>query len=289
MITFFTAPKPFRGSIDIIQRNAISSWKELDPNLQVILFGDEYGIEETAKDLHVEHVPHIRCTEYGTPRVDELFSQALQRSELSLLCFINCDIILQRDFIRAARILSARDGLALMLGECEELEIDELVDFKCSEWDTRLAACPAGTHGSRGPFAMDYLLFTRGLFDQLPPFAVGRARYDNWLVWQALQSGAEVIDATGCVEAIHQAHHYAHIPGGFRGTRWGIEARHNKRLSGFWLSYVRIYGLFDATHRLTTRGIEKMPSRNGFTRQLWVRLKLFLSERLNGTFKQKYL
>ncbi len=33
MITIFAIPKPFKGHIDVIQRNAIQSWTKLSPLL----------------------------------------------------------------------------------------------------------------------------------------------------------------------------------------------------------------------------------------------------------------
>jgi len=50
MITFFTTPKPFRGHIGVIQRNAIESWKRIHPSAEVILFGDEEGAAEAARE-----------------------------------------------------------------------------------------------------------------------------------------------------------------------------------------------------------------------------------------------
>jgi len=50
MITFFTTPKPFRGHIGVIQRNAIHSWKLVHPEAEVILFGNEEGAAEVARE-----------------------------------------------------------------------------------------------------------------------------------------------------------------------------------------------------------------------------------------------
>ena len=48
MLTFFTTAKPFKGHSAIIQRNALKSWTLLDPDIEVILFGDEEGAAEVA-------------------------------------------------------------------------------------------------------------------------------------------------------------------------------------------------------------------------------------------------
>ena len=65
MITLFTCPKPFRGHIGIIQRNAIKSWTLLKPKPEIILIGDEEGILEVCKELDLIHIPTIEKNEFG--------------------------------------------------------------------------------------------------------------------------------------------------------------------------------------------------------------------------------
>src|ERR1700690_1468876 len=101
MITFFTSPKPFRGHIDVIQRNAIESWKRVHPSAEVILFGHEEGVGKAAGELGVRHVPHVKRNSFGTPYLAALVDGAQALTGNSLLCYINCDIILLPDF-RAA-------------------------------------------------------------------------------------------------------------------------------------------------------------------------------------------
>jgi hypothetical protein len=52
-------------------------------------------------------------------------------------------------------------------------------------------------------------LYKRGTLGGIPPFAVGRTAYDNWLVWAAMERwGMTVIDATETITAIHINHSY---------------------------------------------------------------------------------
>jgi hypothetical protein len=67
MITIFSVPKPFTGHIAIIQENAIKSWMQLDPEIEIILYGDEEGIEEICEKYDLIHVNNIKKNEYGTP------------------------------------------------------------------------------------------------------------------------------------------------------------------------------------------------------------------------------
>src|SRR5271167_1840918 len=102
MITFFTTPKPFVGHIGVIQRNAIESWKRVHPTAEVLLFGDEQGAADTARELGIRHIPEVKRNAHGTKFLSPIFDGAQDLARHNLLCYINCDIILLSDFRAAA-------------------------------------------------------------------------------------------------------------------------------------------------------------------------------------------
>jgi len=278
MFTIFSAPKAFVGQVGVIQRNAIASWLRLTPDLQVLLFGNEPGTKEAARELHVDHVPSIRCNEYGTPLVDDVFEQAHHKAAHDLLCYVNSDIILMNDLTEAASAVSRLARPAVLVGQSIEIDLHTPLEFSDADWGARLRRKAKTVGISRGPFAMDYFLFTRGLFETIPPFALGRARYDNWLIWRARRARAMVIDATGSVCAIHQRHDYSHLVGGKRQAYHGPEARRNQKLAGKWC-YLHLYSPIDATHFLSPEGIHHRPVRFALLRQLWLRCSSYVRER----------
>src|SRR5258708_10192086 len=99
MLTLFAIPKNFRGPIATIQRNAIASWTRLTPRPEIMLFGDEEGAAETARDLGLRHFPEVARNECGTPLLGDLFRQAEQHPSTPLLAYVNADIILTAAFI----------------------------------------------------------------------------------------------------------------------------------------------------------------------------------------------
>src|SRR3954451_15265372 len=101
VLTLFTVPKPFRGRIADIQRNAIESWRALDPDVQIILIGDEFGVLEAALEAGVEHVGELAVNERGTPRLDSAFARVESAARHPLWCFVNADIVLLDDFLPA--------------------------------------------------------------------------------------------------------------------------------------------------------------------------------------------
>src|SRR5262245_24272757 len=72
MLSILAFPKPFRGHIATIQRNAISSWTRLRPQCDIFLFGDDEGTAEVAKEFGVCHVPEMARNEYGTPLLSDV-------------------------------------------------------------------------------------------------------------------------------------------------------------------------------------------------------------------------
>jgi hypothetical protein len=79
MLTFFTTAKPFRGHSETIQRNALKSWTLLGADVEGILFGDDEGAADTARDLGIRHEPHVERSEYGAKR-STICSQRRARS-----------------------------------------------------------------------------------------------------------------------------------------------------------------------------------------------------------------
>lgn len=248
MITFFTVPKAFEGHVGVIQRNAVASWLRLAAGVQVLVLGDEPGVEEAARDLGAEHVGAVARNEHGTPVIDSAFALARARARNDLLCFANADIVLLSDLANAAGRLRGRRFLAI--GESWDARIDEPFAFEPG-WEERVRALPGR---KRGAGAIDYFLFSDDVFREVLPFAVGRPPFDNWLVWRARAEGALVVDATRSVHAIHQSHDYGHVRGGFDETRRGAEAHANWVLAG---GKSRIYTRFDATHLLTPTGLRR--------------------------------
>lgn len=86
MLTFFTTAKPFLGHADIMQRNALKSWTLVHPDAEVILFGDEHGAAEVARELRIRHERHIERSVLGTKRLDYLFSMARAIARHDVLC-----------------------------------------------------------------------------------------------------------------------------------------------------------------------------------------------------------
>jgi hypothetical protein len=130
MLTIFTAPKPFQGLIDVIQRNAIGSWKQIDPNVEIFLIGEEDGIAEAAEQMGVQHFPDVGKNEHGTPLVSSIFEIAREHSRHANLCFVNADIIFLDDLLESVERFSQKFDQFLVVGQRWDLAIDTLIRFE---------------------------------------------------------------------------------------------------------------------------------------------------------------
>jgi hypothetical protein len=244
VLTIFSVPKPFEGRIGEIQRRALASWTALGNDVQVLLLGDEAGTAEAAHEAGAEHVAELARTEHGTPRLDAAFAAAGRAARHRLRCFVNADVIVFDDLPRAASLVAGQAERFLIVGRTVDLE------------DARTREEAVASRGRRrGAAALDYFVFPAGLYTDVPPFAIGRACFDNWLVWRARRD-AIVVDATADVVAVHQRHDYAHVDGGKEEAYYGVEAARNLELAG---GKSRLYTLHDASHVLRDGRLRRNP------------------------------
>jgi len=256
-LTLFALPKRFQGPNGVIQRNAIKSWTLLRPRPEIILFGDDEGTPEVAREFSVGHVARIERNEYGTPLINDLFEQAQRLATHEVLCYINADIILMSDLTEAIRSVVDRIRRFLFVGRRWDTDINQLLDFSAG-WENKLRSYVLSRGSLYSPAGIDYFAFSRGIWGEIPPFAIGRTIWDNWLIYRARSRGVPVIDATDAVIAVHQDHDYLHVTSSV-GDAWsGPEARRNLELAG---GEGHIFTLLDATHKLTHRGIRRALNR----------------------------
>ena len=250
VITILAMPKPFRGRIGIIQRNAITSWTMLRPRPEIYLFGEEEGVAEIASELRINHLHDIARNEFGTPLLDDLLRRAREFVRTPLLCYVNSDIILLQEFVDAVSTIRVQFPKFLGVAHRLNIELTEALDFaEGGETVLRSKILPLGTPGN--PTAIDVFVFPPDLYQQVPPFAIGRAWFDQWLIKDALRQRIPVVDMTQVTRAIHQNHDYGHIAGGQQGAYGGEEARRSLAIYG---GVPHAFTLLDVTHELLPNG-----------------------------------
>jgi hypothetical protein len=255
LITLFSAPKAFDDPrIALIQRNAIASWTRL-PDAEVILLGDEAGLAQAARGLGVRHCPEVRRSAAGTPLISSMFDLTRRSSDSPLLAIVNTDIVLFPDLIDAARRVASRREHFVLMGRRWDLNVTASLDF-ATGWESRLRETARTSGSLHRPAGSDYFVFPRSCYTELPDFTIGRAGWDNWMIYHARRRRWPAIDATQDVMIVHQNHDYAHLPGG-RPHYDHPETLENIRLAGG--RAMTRFTLLDADRWLVNGEIRRWP------------------------------
>lgn len=217
MLTLFSSPKAFTGPIARIQRNAIGSWARLRPHLEIVLLGDEPGTADHAAEFGLQHLPSIGCSASGAPLLDDVIARMRRTARHRVLGWVNADVILMDDLLDAVAPLTQVKSRFLMVAGRVDLRIDDVLDLN-NGWQDDLRRRQAGAGARPGLHGSDLFVFSEDLFAAVPPLAVGRGYWDNWLMYAARQRGAILVNATPSVTAIHQTHDYAHLVSGAGAT-----------------------------------------------------------------------
>lgn len=256
-IAIFTLPKPFTDPhIDLIQRNAIRSWAALGSHVDLILMGNEDGIEKAAQDLGVQHYGDIRKNDQGTPLLSDAFRAAGELSAAEIIVYCNCDVILLNDLVASLECVQSSDAVESFVAFGRRIDLDVKTEIDFSDQNEIISLLDeVEKRGSLAPVVCkEYFAFTRDQFCDLPDFAVGRGNWDNWMLAHAKSIGLPVVDFSEMVKAVHQSHDYSHV----RKSRLqvyvsGQEAKQNQKLAGGR----NVIGGSTGTWCLTANGLKK--------------------------------
>ena len=237
MLTLFTTPKAFLGHTGVIQTNAIRSWTLLRPRPEIILFGNEDGTARLCGELDLVHAPDLLCNGRGTPLLSDLFEKAERLASRSLLCYTNADIILLSDFMEMVKLAGEWGGSQVLVARRWDADVGEPLNFCDPRWE-KLLKTRVSESGKRQIGGIDYFVFPRGLYQNVPPFAIGRDFWDDWLCWEARRRGARLVDATAMTMAVHQNHPFGMTTEDRRTAR-KEEVEANWKLNGGWQYCVR--------------------------------------------------
>jgi len=254
MLTLFTTAKAFTGHSEMIQRNALQSWKRLHPEIEIILFGDDEGAAEISRELGLRHEPYVERNEFGTKRIDYIFRRAQEIARHEVLCYSNCDMIYTQEFRAALESVEAEFAKFLMVGRRWDTDITAPLDFASPQWETDAVSLARGKGVKQPGYSVDYFAFRRGLYYKMPELVIGRVWWDHWLVWKARMESAAIVDVSERVTAVHQNHGYGYHPAGAKGVWTDEQAMRNwNNAGGRW----HLFTIDDATHILDTNGMRR--------------------------------
>ncbi len=214
------------------------------------MLGEEAGLADVAKELGVKHLRNVARNVSGTPLISSMFQLAREHSNSDLLCIINADMILLHDFVQAAKQTAKLKEKFVLLSQRWDLDVTQSIDFT-EGWQNRLSSIVHGQGSLHRPAGSDFFLFPKNCYTHIPDFTIGRAGWDNWMIYKARKEHWPVIDCTPSVTIVHQNHDYSHLPGG-KPHYEHPDTNENIRLAGGEAN-VR-YTIVDATHQLAAGG-----------------------------------
>ena len=250
MLTLFSTPKAFKGHAGVIQRNAIESWTKLEPRPEIILLGNDEGAAEVARDFGLRHLPNVATNDHGTPLLSDLFRQAEAAATTPYMCYVNADIILLGDFLRAAETVQRRFPKSLLVSKRINLDIAERLNFD-APWEEAIKQRASATGKDEHYSGIDVFVFPKGMYPRIPDFAIGRVWFDHWLIKAVREQKLPVVDASLVAPLLHQNHDYGHVAGGKEQVWRGQEAERNFKLYG---GVEHAYTLLDVTHEVSPGG-----------------------------------
>lgn len=204
LLQIISTCKPFVGDDARRQRNAIRSWLRLVQPDEIVLVGDDDGVEEICREFGMTFRPVVDRVDGRLPSLASLVTDEFATST-EFLCLVNADILLPPALITALEKTRASLDDFLLTGERwgvtldAELTNDELDGPQFYEEARTVGRLP-------GPHWIDYFVFPPTLLSPVPPLAVAGYLWDHWIVGRALEKGAAVVDATNFVTAVHQDH-----------------------------------------------------------------------------------
>jgi hypothetical protein len=154
------------------------------------------------------------------PYVDDWFREGVRRSSSNYVCFLNGDIILSANWLRRAKqIFRWMDGRSIVvIGRRINFYLNPTYFNNLSFGKTLLREIDVMVNQSKHfveiPYAIDTFLFQIDHMswnpDRVPPFLMGRPRWDNWLVGYL-----NVVCDTITVGLNPPVYHIKHKPNGF--------------------------------------------------------------------------
>jgi len=253
VLTLFTAPKPFTDPhISRIQENTLRNWRALGDDIEVVVIGDEPGIAEVCHSLGIRHLPDVRCNQKGTPLISSIFDLARGVNDSPFLAYFNADILILPGLIESLEIIANEKKQFLAVGQRWDLDVEEPLSF-VGGWDEELRKKVRENGKLHGQTGSDYFMYPRECFKDIPDFAVGRAGWDNWMIFHARWQHWAVVDLSEAVTIVHQNHDYGHLPGGIKHF-YQPETAENVRMAG---GRRTIFKLSDATHEVKDASLNR--------------------------------
>lgn len=230
MITILSSPKAFIGSDGNNQINAIKSWINIHPEIEIILYGKSEGAAQVCNNFGIKYCPDIESNSFNLPYFNAIVNHAAVNAKYEIQMYLNCDVLINNAVIKFMKSFPFK-GKFLIVGQRIDLDRGINLNMENGGWLDELRRLvnrgKANLHGVTGK---DYFIFPRGMWYNLMPLIIGRGSYDSALIAFCLRKKIPVIDATQIIPAIHLFHGYQIIKGNNKNVTQDHYADQNRKL-----------------------------------------------------------
>ena len=219
LLTIFTTFKDPKGvnatHHEFAHRLAVANWASFIPQIRPVLFASDLDsvLSKLAKESGWDVLPMVRMNSHKTPFLRDMYRDAFNRSNSTFYGFANGDLLFDNSLIRTLIVvrnnMNSIQNNVLMVGQRTNVFVHDYSTAAGSEFaKTNLKDLST----SRGRFdcacAIDYFFLSRSTtcslrWNDFADVVIGRARYDNYFLTQAINHGVHTIDVTKTCLAVH--------------------------------------------------------------------------------------
>lgn len=209
-ITICSWPRPMHEPFDVIQRNAFHSW--VTPFTDIYLVNNEADdLQDVAKEIGAQ-VIDVERNEFGTPKVRSVIDTMYDMGNEYML-YINADTIIVNKEELLSTALSADQAFGRFMIVARSYDTDGVPELETeslpesSRWKRSVLEAVLTRGRLHKPHGSNIFLWHGDfLRDCVPDFALGRFKWDGWLMWRPVSLGIPLIDATKQLICVHQNH-----------------------------------------------------------------------------------
>ena len=167
-------------------------------------------------------------------------------------CVTSTPTLFSSEFLRALlELVPRKHPRSLVISKRISFDVSDRLHFDES-WEHSIKERASISGKDDHYTCIDVFAFSKGMYPQIPDFAIRRLWFDHWLIKAIRLQNLPVVDISLIAPVLHQNHDYNHVAGGFKQVWQGQEAARNFELYG---GVKHAYTLLDVTHKLTPDGL----------------------------------
>lgn len=202
-LIFITSCKPLNNEdITIMQKNSIRSWSRLPIDKKILVFNKNQSVIDMCEDLDVEVVSDYDHSSYSDiPTWVSMKNIASEHAENGdVIVWVNSDVMFDETLLNTINTVNESINDFVLVGQKYDWHnftlLDTIPNFNLFE--------NLSVHSE---WAIDYFIFKKHVFLDVPKFFIARMRFDNFLMDKAIKEHT-AIDCSETIFCIHHRHDY---------------------------------------------------------------------------------